>query len=1145
MLRKVKYCVLASIAGAFGLVDQSLAQPPASGTAWNAPERAAKVAELIPGRKIPNLTRETLFADWTKQQVDKWNKAHPSTLSPEEQYKQYAETAPSDAELLADFPRHIAPLARVRSGTPAFTGAAEGAFYSYCPLCQSQSFSLRYDPKNEYHATTVCCGAELFGREKDYPANYKLKPTEFVIFNHWGDTRVKIPCTVFTDKNGVVWELFIKTVFDQKRWLETGGKLVKKYGDEFKKTGNPLYAHKIAILLDAVADTYYGLPLCFHNEIKALSRAEWEASPRPSIFSTGPLGPWNRRVPNSGRGWLGTYDEHIWAEPFALVRHHPAFKQVSTIKYGNPETLDRKVSEKLIRELCLMFKSVLVSGLLTNYQEANYMNLILLGVLAQDKVLINFAAPGSELSLYNAHYHDGLNGEGSADYMHMPLNSLRFLGEANGWLRFQPDFLKANPFYGRGYEEHDRLRTVRGNLLEYADKHINAGLHNWVNDRDAKGKAQRELRGSRNWAAYGVGVLRVGGTGHRMETSITYLRPTLHVAQDALGIECWVDGVAVMRRGGYSAWWGNASLQWERPEFKALSAMDYPHKIFECSKDGGFASWSWLYAHILCQNTVLVDGTATGAGWSAKNRGYGEVVTFKGGEAAGEPGSQFQVLDVKDHYSWSQVKKPEVQEFRRTLIAVDTNGGRPYTLDLMKVRGGKEHALFNSAWAERGESRLPAIAAKVGNLEDALSGGYGRGTDKSLYKRLTGVEQLSPFDSSWELTWKTDYTAYCPRPADGKPFVRPLPGDDGKVQLRLIGLAGSKGKADLISAKGPWLATLNQPLPGGKAVSGVVAFEDTRDFLIERRRTGADGKELESLFIHVLEGFREGESTVIKSIQFIPCESIRGPARDIVTIKLSLVDGTTDTVLYQSEQGTVRLPDGTETDARYALIRRGADSKVKQVESCRASFVKGAGMDYKFPGDPTGEIVDIIGDLTGTRQESALILKTPAPWPDGDALKGRQLLVTFESTLRAPCAEGYRIDKVTNLPDGRVRVDLQDYAPFIDSWHDVVDLPPGKTGVLRTNRCPTKHDNSPWYRGMTVWFPEKQRTYTILKTSVLGGREDISNAFELAGAPDLAKDGIVPGDWFVVYGIRPGLKVNIPSEWRLNNATKINEKNGK
>lgn len=38
---------------------------------------------------------------------------------------------------------------------------------------------------------------------------------------------------------------------------------------------------------------------------------------------------------------------------------------------------------------------------------------------------------------------------------------------------------------------------------------------------------------------------------------------------------------------------------------------------------------------------------------------------------------------------------------------------------------------------------------------------------------------------------------------------------------------------------------------------------------------------------------------------------------------------------------------------------------------------------------------------------------------------------------------------------------------------------------------------------------------------------------EFVGAPDLVKDGIAPGDWFVIHGIRPGLKVNVAGEWRM------------
>ncbi len=125
-----------------------------------------------------------------------------------------------------------------------------------------------------------------------------------------------------------------------------------------------MYAHKIAVLLDRIADTYYGLPLFYRNELcrgkdgKPLTRAEWEAVPRPAIFEVSYLGGWNRRRPIFNKGWINMSDEHIWVEPFARVRHLPAVRQYSRKVYGDPDALDRKVRTKFLRELVLMFKSV-------------------------------------------------------------------------------------------------------------------------------------------------------------------------------------------------------------------------------------------------------------------------------------------------------------------------------------------------------------------------------------------------------------------------------------------------------------------------------------------------------------------------------------------------------------------------------------------------------------------------------------------------------------------------------------------------------------------------------------------------------------------------------------------------------------------
>ena len=313
---------------------------------WSAADRGAKVAALIPGRRLPTYTSETLFAEWTQGQVERWAKDHPNE-DPEAAYQRYAATSPADAELVADFPVHICPFGRVRSGAVDPTKADE-VLVSYCPVCASEAFGLQFDPKDPYgHATTTCCHTDFYAREQDWPAGSPLKPNTTVQFPHLDDTWQDVPCTVYRDKQGVEWELFIPTIFAHKRWLEQGCTLVKQYMQHFEDNADPLYVHKIAIILNKVADTYYGLPLGAGNKLcngkdgKPLTRAEWEAVPRPAIFEVSYLGAWSKREPYSSPGWLNMLGEHVWVEPFARVRHHPAFKQVSQKLYGDPEALDR------------------------------------------------------------------------------------------------------------------------------------------------------------------------------------------------------------------------------------------------------------------------------------------------------------------------------------------------------------------------------------------------------------------------------------------------------------------------------------------------------------------------------------------------------------------------------------------------------------------------------------------------------------------------------------------------------------------------------------------------------------------------------------------------------------------------------------
>ena len=1103
-----------------------------AGPLWQDPNRGAKVDQLAPGRGLPKLTAETLFADWTHEQVARWHRDNPPS-APEEAYQRYAATAPTDAALTADFPRHIAPFARVRSGSPD-EEARKGALIRYCPFCRSRSFSLAYDPDNEYRAVTNCCRTELYGREEDYPADYPLRANDTVRFLRLDDTFIEVPCTVYRDADGVEWELFLRTIFDQRRWLQIGSTLVVQFSEKFRETADPLYAHKIAVILDEVAETYYGLPLCHENELavgrdeQPLTRAEWEAVPRPAIFEVSYLGGWNRRTPIFNKGWINMSGEHIWVEPFARVRHHPAFKYYSQRTYGDPEALDRKIMTRLLREVALMFKSVFSQKLLTNYQEANYVRLWLLGVLLDDATLIDFAGPAQEVAMYNHTYQDGLNGEGAPNYMAMPGGYFYpYLRDPAGWLEFYPDFLEEHPFYFAANDEMRKLTTVRGLQVEFGDQHQYAFPANLITNPQRV--RDNEQIGSRNWPGYGVGIMRLGGPGLRQELCLTYTRATLHNAQDALGLDCWVDGIPVMRRGGYAAWWCNAPLQWERPEFAALAEMDYPREIAQAPRESG--SWSWAYAHsAVSQNNLTVDERGVGLGWG-DNRGYGEVVTFKGGEAAGDPGSGFQVLDVKDHYSWERVDR-RMEDFRRTLIGVEGPDGRPYVVDITKAAGEGRQALYNSAWAEAVDLKLPPAKERAETLEALLLGENPEGPqteERKSFRQVRNIEVLEEPHEPWELTWKNDAGLYAPRDPHGGPLRRPWEDDTGQVRLRFIGLPHGDGQTELIRAQGPWIGWLRQPLPGGQLVDGNVAFVDARDFLIEHRRPAPGQVEVDSLFVHILEGFRETQESAILAVERLAATSRSGDERDIVALELQMAGGHTDTVIYQSAAGVVALPDGSETDARYALLRRDAAGQVMTAEVVRGSYVHSESFSVNTTGDYTGTIVDVVGDLTGTRKESALVIRPTDPWPEGDSLHDRQLLIRFASDLRRDGNEGYRVDTITHLPDGLVRIDLQDYAPFITSWHEVTVLPEDRPNVIRTWRPMVSHANNPWYRGMKLWFPARDKHYTISSVNPLGGGFG-GDTVELVEDVNLAAEGISVGDWYVIYGVYPGLEVTVPND---------------
>jgi len=249
-----------------------------------------------------------------------------------------------------------------------------------------------------------------------------------------------------------------------------------------------------------------------------------------------------------------------------------------------------------------------------------------------------------------------------------------------------PDFLQQHPFFGPASRKWRNLYTVRGLPLEFGDQHIYALPTPFITG--VRKVSANEKLPSMNWPGYGIGILRVGGPGHRQELFMTYDRVSLHGASDKLAIECWVDGVPVMREGGYANPSTYAYLGESQPGIKEFLALPYPRKVFDVTRrpENPMDAWRWAHSH-MAHNTVRVNEIGRALPWGG-HEGFGELIIYKGGEAAGTPGANFQVLDCQDRDSFDRMGVP-VPEFRRTLLAVEGPDGRPYAVDIIRLTGGQ------------------------------------------------------------------------------------------------------------------------------------------------------------------------------------------------------------------------------------------------------------------------------------------------------------------------------------------------------------------------------------------------------------------------------------------------------------------------
>ena len=1047
----------------------------------------------------------------------------------------------TDEEISSFVPSVISPRARIKDvpypeirpwlhWTGHFTRDQHDSYYALqdfkgvCPFCDDHGSSILFDKDDPCHATTRCCRRDLW-HSRRAPADYDLKTNSVARFRYLDDSLRDIPCTLYRDGKGRTWELFLDNIFNNRDWTKANS-LVGICRAKFISTGDPIFAYKAAVLMDRITEVYYSLPLVLNNlniagrDGLGLTRAEWENFPgRPNIWAKMPKeGWWNRGIPSNGRGWAIEGGEGGSAYGFAILRHHPAFKYYSKMKYGSENSLNDIVCRKFCREVAMNYTSISMTGLVQNYQAASTQNMLVNALLGGDSDLFEFAAPCYDAVIYNHHYADGLNGEGSPGYQSMLLSFYAIARDDKGYLTIDTGFKDRNPFIETALESFRAQVTARGKLFEQGDYHYY--LHDYDNDPhygrnlDTNDVPRLADMPSRLWPSWGEAVLRGGDAKHRLEIILHFSRPTAHGAAP-LSLACWFDGLPCIRPHGYAAPWGYL----EKPAVEELNRLGFPRRVLLCEDEKGTdVHHRWIRTLVkspIGNNSMSIDGLRP------LRHGLTEPVCYKGTGV-------MHVVEARATRDFREFGNANITSRGRAIAMVTTPGGRAYALDFTTFQGGTTQTVWYSVWGERAGSQGLENVAPQGSLLDVDFGGKRPARPKwmnygdwlTLYNWMPHVVKVEPRgsqDKPWHVDYDVDYYAYY-RDGNGQEYGRPRPGF-GKTAFRIAGAPAPKSPPYAVyRAKTPFSALLcQQKRPGGKGTFGTetATFEDGYDVVGLRR--SAQGNARDTVMAALLEGRRTGEEPVVKSLS----ARSSGRAR-IITLWLS--EGGVDMVVYNPDNRRIS-EGGLVTDARFAFVRRAADGTVvrrEMVEGTYLSAQDGSSLSSPSIAD-VGTVVRIEGDITGDAGKSVIFVKPDAPWADDD-LSGR--FMTWRLTRAAggfENDEGFIVESAERSVDGLVRISLKGPAPFIMSWHQLFRLDDGNWAVNRELR---KQEHAPYYAGLRITFPRKgNKTFTLKEPGFTVGTQFPCST--ISTVEDMSAAGIEPGDWFYVWGLAPGQKVRL------------------
>jgi len=290
---------------------------------------------------------------------------------------------------------------------------------------------------------------------------------------------------------------------------------------------------------------------------------------------------------------------------------------------------------------------------------------------------------------------------------------------------------------------------------------------------------------------------------------------------------------------------------------------------------GWFSERAEWYKSSSAHNTVVIDGrnSAEGAGKTALWIDHGEAQAIR---VSGP-----NIVDIK--------------RFERTITLVDVSPKDVYILDVFRVKGGGDHALFLHSYA--GELGVDGL-----NLSPVPDYGHG-----AQMRNFMGEKNAVP---GWMADWAIDGEQG--GLASGK-----------DVHLRYHGLTGN---CEVCTAES-WVS--------------LGYDKENRDLWIPQlmiRRQG--GGSLDSLFVGVLEPYAHKPS--IKRTRRIDPSRTDDGISDAAVIEIELLDGRTDLLVVSDSNRMIKVAEWKLTlEGNFCWLRRGIDGAIQRITAAGDSVTVG------------------------------------------------------------------------------------------------------------------------------------------------------------------------------------------------------------